>query len=155
MFRGKVLGIYITSNGGMPMQAIEEAHAVPGKGLQGDRYFLETGTYSARPGPVRQVTFFEAETLKALERRYKYTLTPDKTRRNILTEGVPLNHLEGKEFMVGSVRFRGLTLCEPCEHLANLTGIPNIVNHLLHRGGLNAEILNEGIIRVGDVIEEV
>jgi MOSC domain-containing protein YiiM len=76
-----------------------------------------------------------------------------QARRNIVTRDVPLNHLVGKEFQIGDVRVRGIRLCEPCDHLQRLTGIP-VIKSLRHRGGLRAQIVTAGLIRVGDRVSE-
>ena len=79
-------------------------------------------------------------------------IAPGDARRNVVTRGVALNHLVGREFRVGGVRLRGVRLCEPCSHLEGLTR-PGVLDGLVHRGGLRAQILTEGEIRVGDPIE--
>jgi MOSC domain-containing protein YiiM len=71
-----------------------------------------------------------------------------------VTRGVALNHLMGREFVIGDVRIRGIRLCEPCDHLQRLTG-KSVIKGLLHRGGLRAQILTPGTIRVGDPITVV
>lgn len=149
MFHGKVLGIYTAPARKEPMVAQQEVHVIPGKGIEGDRYFKGNATYSDRPGPHRELTLIELESIDALEREYGYRLEPEKSRRNVLVSGVPLNHLIEREFTIGDVRLRGLLLCEPCANLAETSGRANIVNHLLHRGGLRAEVLNEGTISLG------
>lgn len=69
--------------------------------------------------------------------------------------GVPLNHLVGREFRVGGeVRLRGIRLCEPCEHLERRCGV-QVRPGLAHRGGLRAQILAGGTIRVGEEINEI
>jgi MOSC domain-containing protein YiiM len=133
------------------MRGVEEAHAVAGRGLDGDRYFNKAGTFSATPGTGRDVTLIESESLEALERDYGIALGPDQSRRNILTRGVPLNHLVGREFSVGAVRLRGVRLCEPCSHLEQLTG-KRVDRGLVHRGGLRADVLTGGPIRPGDPV---
>ncbi len=152
MFTGSVHSIHIAGVASESTTSVDEAHAVPGKGLEGDRYFQGTGTYSGRPGPDRELTLIEIETIEALERDYKHKLDPGAARRNIVTLGVPLNHLVGKEFSVGEVTLLGLRLNEPCNHLASLTD-EKVKQGLVHRGGLRAQILNEGIIRAGDTIQ--
>ncbi|MBI1847560.1 MAG: sulfurase, partial [Candidatus Rokubacteria bacterium] len=57
----------------------------------------------------------------------------------------------GRDFRVGDVLLRGIRLCEPCSHLAQLT-CETVSRGLVHRGGLRAQILTEGVIRVGDVV---
>jgi MOSC domain-containing protein YiiM len=152
MFEGKLIAIYITPAAGQPMHAVQEVKAIPAAGLEDDRYTLKTGTYSDKPGPDRQVTLIEIEVIEALEREQGLHLDAAATRRNLVTRDVPLNHLVGKMFQVGDLRLRGIRLCEPCEHLAKLTQ-PEVLLALIHRGGLRAEILNQAVIQVGDVIK--
>lgn len=135
------------------MVSVKEARAISGKGLEGDRYFTQTGTYSKKPRPDREVTLIEVEAIEALAREYKIALEPGAARRNIVTRGVPLNHLVGREFRVGDVTLRGLRLCEPCAHLERLSH-SGVGEALIHRGGLRAQILTDGLIRVGDSIHE-
>jgi MOSC domain-containing protein YiiM len=71
-----------------------------------------------------------------------------------MTRGIALNNLVGREFTIGAVRFRGIRLCEPCAHLQKLTQA-GVIRGLAHRGGLNAEILTDGVIRVGDAIRVI
>lgn len=153
MWEGVVASIYITPDAGQPMQSIQEVHAMPGHGLEGDRYFKRTGTYSHKQKPGRELTLIEMESLEALKRDYGMELDFGDSRRNIVTRGVPLNHLVGREFQVGEVTLRGMHLCEPCSHLAKLTH-SDVLPGLVHRGGLRAQILTKGTIRVGDVIHE-
>lgn len=132
------------------MVEVAEIRALPGKGLEGDRYFGGVGTYSRNPGD-RQVTFIEKEAIDALERESEITIGPGEARRNLVTTGLALNHLIDKEFRVGEVRFRGIKLCEPCNHLESLTKV-GVRAALVHRGGLRAEILSEGVLRKSDPI---
>ena len=152
MSLGTVVSINIARNGGEPMESLGEARAVAGRGLEGDRYFSKDGTYSNNPGTGREVTLIESEAIDALERDYDVKLEYKDARRNIVTRGVALNHLVGKEFRVGDVAMRGVRLNEPCNHLASLTN-EKVKPGLVHRGGLRAEILNDGMIRVGDTIQ--
>jgi hypothetical protein len=163
VFRGSVVSLHIAPEASAPMQTVGEVRAVPGRGLEGDRYFLATGFYSQRPSVGgREVTLIEVEAVEALfsgiedadGQTLGIKLTPDQARRNIATSGVPLNHLVGREFRVGDVLLRGTRLCEPCLHLEELTQ-RRVMHGLLHRGGLRAQILGEGVIRVGDAIVPV
>ena len=135
------------------MQTVPEARAVAGRGLEGDRYHDGTGTYF-KPEPDCQVTLIEIEALEALEVDYQLALPAEHSRRNLLTRGVPLNHLADKFFRIGDVELRGHRLCEPCKHLEQVSGQP-VRAGLVHRGGLRAEIVKGGVIRAGDVIELV
>jgi MOSC domain-containing protein YiiM len=151
---GRVAGIFIGAVGGQPMQAVKEVRAVAGRGLEGDRYFERTGTFSELPGTGREVTLIESEAVASAGRDYGLDLAPGDARRNIVTAGVPLNHLVGREFIVGEARLRGMRLCEPCAHLARLTRRP-VVRSLTHRGGLRAEIVAGGMIQEDDPIRPV
>jgi len=133
------------------MVAVDEVRAVAGKGLQGDRYLNQTGKFSDRPGPARQLTLIELESLEALQRENATTLSPLESRRNIVTRGVPLNHLVDRRFRLGEVVARGIRLCEPCEYLEEITQ-KKVISGLIHRGGLRAEILEGGTVRIGDSI---
>ena len=150
---GKIVSIHVAAKAEAGMRSLPEVHAVAGRGLEGDRYFDETGTYSRRPGPDRQLTLIEWESLEALTRDYNMDLDPGDARRNLVTRGVPLNHLVGRTFRAGEVLLRGIRLCEPCRHLAGLVQT-DVVPGLIHRGGLRAEILTTGTIRVGDPLVE-
>jgi len=152
--KGTIVSIHIAPSAAEPMVSVKEVRAIPGKGLQGDRYFNHTGTYSKKSGPDREVTLIEIEAIEALKREYGIALDPGASRRNVVTRGVPLNHLVGRKFRVGEVALFGVRLCEPCSHLERLSH-PGVKEALIHRGGLRAQILTDGLIRVGDTAEEL
>ncbi len=152
MWSGKVESIHVASEAKAPTRAVDEAQAIPGVGLEGDRYALRQGTFF-KPEPDFELTLIEAEAVEALKRDYEVELAPGEARRNLVTRGVALNHLVGREFRIGDVKIRGIRLCEPCNHLQTLVGRP-VIKGLRHRGGLRAQILSPGSIRVGDVIAE-
>jgi MOSC domain-containing protein YiiM len=153
MFSGILESIYVAASAGGPMHAIPEATAIPGTGLEGDRYALKLGTFY-KPDPDRELTLIEAEAIEAMSRDYSIDLPAGGARRNLITRGVPLNHLVGQEFTIGDVRIRGIRLCEPCDYLRQITGQP-VIKGLLHRGGLRAQILTQGVIHAGDEIKAV
>lgn len=155
-WRGVLLHIHICEAASYEMEELAEARCVAGRGIEGDRYFLGTGTYSARPD-VREITLFEMETLEALARNDPplqggpIGLQPEEHRRNLTVRGVPLNHLVGRDFRVGEVVLRGGRLNFPCKYLDELLGRPLFLP-LYNRSGLNCAILRGGIIRPGDAI---
>ena len=153
MWTGTVRQICIAPVASAGMELANEVLAIPGKGISGDRYGESTGHYSDKPGPDREITLIEQEAIDALGRESGIALQPKDARRNIITVGVPLNHLVNHEFTVGPVRLRGIRLCEPCSHLEALTQ-DGVLRGLIHRGGLRAQILTQGPIRVGDPIRE-
>ena len=152
MFEGKVISINITAKAEAPMQSVDEVRAIPGRGLEGDRYFFKQGTFY-KPQPDRELTLIEAEAIEALKRELSVDYGLADSRRNVVTRGVPLNHLVGKEFWLGEVKALGIKLCEPCAHLQKLT-VKQVLPGLVHRGGLRAQILTEGTIRVGATVSE-
>jgi MOSC domain-containing protein YiiM len=151
MFEGRVVAIYTAPGEGEPMQAHDEAEALAGQGLAGDRYAIDAGKYSGTKVGKRAITLIEREALAQANDTYDLGMTEEETRRNVVVEGVPLNHLVGHEFLVGGVRLRGFDLSEPCVYLEGLTG-KAARKALLHRGGLRAEILEGGPIRIGDAV---
>jgi MOSC domain-containing protein YiiM len=153
MEKPTVVSLHIAPGARQPTVAVNEVHAVPGKGLAGDRYFNQTGTFSTHPAGDNELTLIEIEAIDALRGESKVELDPGEARRNIVTRAVALNHLVGREFRIGTVSLRGIRLCEPCSHLESLTK-PGVKSGLVHRGGLRAQVLTEGAIRVGDKVCE-
>ena len=152
MFQGRLLAIAICAESKLPMQAVEAIEAQAGQGLVGDRYSLGTGVgQNGRAKPEQAVTLIEVEAIESAAHDYSLPVAHLDTRRNLLTHGVPLNHLVGREFTVGSAVLRGLELCEPCGHLERLT-CAGMKKALIHRGGLRAAIIQGGELNVGDVI---
>jgi MOSC domain-containing protein len=139
---GTVMGILVASQAEAPLRRVASVAALPGRGLEGDRYAKGRGTFSA-PGRGYEVTLVEAEALDAIE------LSWEDARRNIVTSGISLNALVGHRFRVGSVTCVGRRLAEPCSHLEKLAR-PGLLRPLVHRGGLRADILTGGTITTGD-----
>jgi MOSC domain-containing protein YiiM len=150
MFQGELLAIYVAEAGGAPASEMSEAQLAAGKGVEGDRYACGAGTFSKADSDT-DVTLIEIEALEAAEREHQVSLTPAEARRNLVTRNVPLNHLVGREFFVGTTKLRGVRLCDPCKHLERLTKY-GVMKAFAHRGGLRAVIVEGGTIRAGDVI---
>jgi hypothetical protein len=134
-----------------PMRAVSEAEAVEGRGLLGDRYERGAGTFSDPRGGGYDLTVVEAEALEELASQ-GVDLAPIEARRNLVVRGIALDDLIGRRFRVGEVECFGQRRCEPCSHLQRLTP-PGVLRGLVHRGGLRADILSDGMIRTGDSIE--
>ncbi|MBW3664766.1 MAG: MOSC domain-containing protein [Actinobacteria bacterium] len=147
----EVVAIYTAPAEGALTVSREEVDAVAGVGLEGDRYASGDGTFSTRPKPGREVTLIEIEAVEAARRDHDVPIEAGETRRNIVTRGVALNHLVDREFQVGDVVLRGVKLCEPCRYLEGLTH-EGVREALIHRGGLNAQIVRGGTIHVGDPV---
>lgn len=145
---GRLLAICIGATKRAPLSQVDEAEAVIGHGLRGDRFFRQDGCGK----PDQEVTLIESEAIAAVARDFEINLAPTEARRNLVTAGVALNDLVGKEFRVGQVRLQGIRLCHPCDHLEALTHA-GVKAALCQRGGLRAQILSGGILRPGDAIE--
>ena len=143
---GTVEAIFVAPEAGAAATAVDAVRALPGLGLDGDRHVVGTGTFpSGLPGSA--LTLIEAEVCES----FAPTLEADEHRRNVVTRGIDLNALVGHEFTVGAVRCRGMRLCEPCTVVQRYAGRP-VLRALVHRGGLRADILEEGELRVGDPV---
>jgi hypothetical protein len=146
---GSLEGIYLASEAGAKAQAVETARAIPDRGLDGDRHVSGKGTFpSGLPGSA--LTLVQSEVCESFVPR----LGPDEHRRNLVTSGIDLNALVGHEFLVGEVRCRGMRLCEPCTVVQGYASRP-VLRQLVHRGGLRADIVTGGVLRVGDEIRAV
>lgn len=131
------------------MEYVDQVEALVGQGLTGDRYAQIKGAFQRGTiKPSQEVTLIESEAIAAVMREYEIEITHLEVCRNLLTEGVPLNHLVGKEFRVGDVLLRGVKLCEPCQYLEKLTG-KAVEAALRHRGGLRAQVVSGGMLKTG------
>ena len=137
-----VVAIHVGPVEGEPLHAVDSIRALAGKGLEGDRHFHPDGA-----GPGKAITLVEDEVVVGAD------LASGATRRQVTVRGVRLNDLVGRRFLVGDVLCYGVELCEPCAHLQSLTR-PGIMRELAHRAGINADILSDGTIRVGDAVAE-
>jgi hypothetical protein len=148
---GKVELIALAAEAEGPMRAVPSAEAVEGRGLRGDRYERQAGTFSNPKGSGYDLTLVEAEALEELSAK-GVDLAPAEARRNLVVRGIALDDLIGRRFRVGEVECLGQRRCEPCSHLERLTR-PGVLRGLVHRGGLRADILSGGEIRTGDSVE--
>jgi len=138
-----VEAIHLGPEGSGELSTVQSVRAFAGRGLEGDRHFRPNG---AKPGQA--LTLVEAEEVEGVG------LAPGQTRRQLTVRGVRLNDLVGKAFRVGEVECVGIELCEPCKSLEAMTQ-PGVIKAFVHRGGLNADILTDGEIRVGDAVTVV
>ena len=146
---GRVEGIFITATHGELPQPVDAVQALAGRGLEGNRYF-----FGGDAPPGRALTLIAAEAVEAMEREHGISIEARESRRNVVTRGIDVNELVGKRFRVGDVECQGIELCEPCTTLQAMTK-PGIIKGLAHRGGLNADILSDGAINVGDDVAVV
>lgn len=160
---GTVEGIFIAASSGEPMRSVPDVAGVAGRGLLGDRHCRPDPQTTLEPscGPsapphhaVQDLSLVEAEVLDLLREEHGIELAGAETRRNLVTRGIRLNELVGRQFRIGTMLCEGVELCEPCVSIQRQTGKP-VLKPLVHRGGLYARIVQSGSIRVGDVISPV
>jgi MOSC domain-containing protein YiiM len=152
---GRVEAVVLAPDAEARPVKVDRTMARAGRGLEGDRYFDQRGTFSNAHGRGHDLTLIDAGVLDTLELPAG-RLAPEEARRNLVTRGIDLNALVGRRFRVGDVECFGQRLCEPCAHLERLTaaaGSPGTLRALIHQGGLRADVLSDGEIRVGDEIE--
>jgi MOSC domain-containing protein YiiM len=143
---GRVEGIFITPEHGELPEPVDSVRALAGRGLEGNRYFFDGDAPAGRA-----ITLIAAEAVEAMEREHGISIEARESRRNVVTRGIDVNELVGKRFRVGDVECHGIELCEPCATLQGMTK-PGVIKGLAHRGGLNADIVGDGEIRVGDEV---
>ena len=149
-WQGSVAGIFVAANSADQMISLSRVRAFADRGLEGDRFFRDS--WSAVNRSDKAVSLIEDEVLELAAKEIDVGAIGILTRRNIVTRGVPLIDLLGREFTVGTVRMRGIRLFEPCGHLVAMTKLPGIFKALEHRSGLKAAVVSDGEIRIGDAI---
>jgi MOSC domain-containing protein YiiM len=149
---GLLRGIWISPAARAPLVGLAEVRAVPGRGLEGDRYFFARGSFSRWPGTGRAVSLIAEETLEAVCAEHGFDLRGGRSRRNLVTSGIGLTDLQERTFRIGTAVLRGVRSCAPCHYLERLTEA-GVFDALKGRGGLRADVIEEGILHIGDAIE--
>jgi len=143
----KVFKIAISENYKGKMVGIASVEAIAKKGLSKDRHFKDNNDEKC------QVTLIESENIDYYNQKFKTSIAHNDFRRNIVTSGIKLNDLVGKDFFIGKVKVKAHDLCRPCKHLQQTLKQDNIIKEFLHKGGIRCEILISGKIFVGDIIK--
>ena len=143
---GKVIKIGISANKSNKIVNVNEVEAIKGKGLIGEKHFKEDNKKRS------QITLIEIENINHYNKITGTKFPAISFLRNIVTEGIRLNVLVGKEFFIGKVKVRANDLCRPCKNLQESLRQKNTVKELLLTGGLRCEILSSGKISVDDQI---
>jgi hypothetical protein len=153
---GTVEAIALTESATGEMHTVSHARALANRGLDGDRYAAKAGTFTPADStaPGYDLTLIEAEVLDSLALPDGRSLGYAEARRNVVTRGITLNALVGRRFRVGTVECLGQRLCEPCSHLEGLT-TRGALRGLIHRGGLRADVLTDGDVTTGALIETI
>jgi len=143
----KVLKLGITKDNNKKIKEVNSIEVVADKGVINDRHFKEFND------PFCQVSLIESENIDYYNLKYGLNIEYLDFRRNIVTKGIQLNDLIGKQFLVGNARVEGIDLCRPCRHLSEILNQDNIIKEFLRRGGLRCQILSSSTINIGDKIK--
>jgi MOSC domain-containing protein YiiM len=149
---GMLRGIWVSATARTPLVSVEAVRAIPGRGLEGDRYSLGQGSFSRWPGTGRAVSLIAEETLQSIHAEHGIDLSEGRSRRNLVTSGIDLADLQDRLFRIGTAVFRGVRPCSPCQYLERITQA-GVFDALKNRGGFRADVIEEGVLRVGDSIE--
>ena len=153
MTEGRVKGIYIAPKMGANVSGHQKISVRAGKGIEGDRYFSNTGKNRSnyKGQPDWEITLIESEVIEAFNQDTGNKFHESDFRRNLVTEGIRLNDLVGKTFKINGISFYGVQLCEPCASLQKRLAV-KILPDLIGKGGLRAQIRGVGLLNVGDAI---
>ena len=152
---GKIAKLLISKDTQSDMLNVNQIVLEVGKGIFGDRYYNQEGTFSSKGEiePDRDVTLIEIEKIDDLNKEHDLNITAEDFRRNIVVSNCDLNSLVGKEFQIGEVVLKGLRLCEPCKYLSNKLDNEKVLSQMVHKAGLRAEIIKGGSIDLNSQVE--
>lgn len=151
-FSGTVEAIHLVDTCGGEPRAVDAAEAIAGLGLAGDRYVVQAERAGGMVSPDKQLTLIGVEAIEDARDRSGVEIPSGASRRNVTVRGVPLNDLVGRTFRIGGVRLKGIEPCDPCGYLEKTSGLAGVTRALVDQGGLRAEVLAGGPIRIGDAV---
>lgn len=139
---GRLEALWVKRAHRAPLDPVEQARLVAGQGLVGN----------VHQGGRRQVTLIEREAWQRAQRELAAEVPPTARRANLMVAGLPLAESEGRVLKVGGCRLRVLGETKPCERMNQAH--PGLRRALgpEWRGGVYAEVLDEGEIAVGDAV---
>ena len=152
MAKGQIIEIYVAPAKDAGVMGYQKVSVRAGKGIEGDRYFTNTGKNRSnyKGQPDWEITLIEAEVIESFNQDSGNGFHHSDFRRNLITRDIRLNDLVGKDFQIGGVSFYGVQLCEPCAKLQRKLGV-RILPDLVGKGGLRAQIRSNGVISVDDL----
>ena len=152
---GKIVKLLISKDPKSAMLNVNQIVLEAGKGIFGDRYYNQEGTFSNKGEiePDRDVTLIEIEKIDALNKEHNLDITAEDLRRNIVVSNCDLNSLVDKEFQIGEVVLKGLRLCEPCKYLSDKLDNEEVLSQMIHKAGLRAQIIKSGSIDLNSQVE--
>ena len=152
---GKIVNLLISQDNKSSMQKVNQIILEEGKGIYGDRYYNQEGTFSnkGKIEPDRDVTLVEIEKINEFNNEFNENITDEDLRRNIVVSNCDLNSLVDKEFQIGNVVLKGIRLCEPCKYLSEKLDNKKVLTEMIHKAGLRAKIIKGGSIDMTSQLE--
>ena len=152
---GKIVNLFISPDTKSTMQEVNQMILEKEKGIFGDRYYNQEGTFSnkGKTEPDRDVTLIEIEKINEFNDNFNQNITAEDFRRNIVVSNCDLNSLVDKEFQIGNVVLKGIRLCEPCKYLAEKLDNEKVLTKMIHKSGLRAQIIKGGSIEMTSQLE--
>ena len=152
---GKIVNHLISQDTKSSMQKVNQIILEEGKGIYGDRYYNQEGTFSnkGKIEPDRDVTLIEIEKINEFNDKFNENITDEDLRRNIVVSNCDLNSLVDKEFQIGNVVLKGIRLCEPCKYLSEKLDNKQVLTKMIHKAGLRAQIIKGGSIDMTSQLE--
>ena len=152
---GKIVNLLISQDTKSSMEKVNQIILEEGKGIYGDRYYNQEGTFSnkGKIEPDRDVTLIEIEKIKEFNEKFNENITDNDLRRNIIVSNCDLNSLVDKEFQIGNVVLKGIRLCEPCKYLSEKLDNKKVLTEMIHKAGLRAQIIKGGSIDMTSQLE--
>jgi len=152
---GKIVNLLISQDTKSSMQKVNQIILEEGKGIYGDRYYNQEGTFSNKRKiePDRDVTLIEIEKINEFNDKFNENITDEDLRRNIVISNCDLNSLVDKEFQIGNVVLKGIRLCEPCKYLSEKLDNKQVLTKMIHKAGLRAQIIKGGSIDMTSQLE--
>ena len=152
---GKIVNLFISPDTKSAMQEVNQMILEEEKGIFGDRYYNQEGTFSnkGKIEPDRDVTLIEIEKINEFNDNFNQNITAEDFRRNIVISNCDLNSLVDKEFQIGNVVLKGIRLCEPCKYLSEKLDNEKVLTEMIHKSGLRAQIIKGGSIEMTSQLE--
>jgi len=140
---GRLDAIFVKRAHRGPMDPVDEAQLEAGRGLVGnvDR--------SRR----RQVTLLEREVWDRLMTELVGDVAPSARRANLLVSGIALAHTRGRILRIGDTRLLIDGETTPCERMDDALPGLQVAMRRDWGGGVFAQVLTGGSVRIGDPIE--
>jgi len=146
MDRSIILDVRIAKDTHSPLESLTIARLVPNRGIEGDRYYYNAGSFSTGEMPAYDVSIIEEDMYQQLVQESLHTGNLKALRRNIVVSGDSLAMLIDQPFQIGTTLFRGI-IPRRLSHLS----LEQLASMRLSTG-IGAQVLSEGNICLGDEV---